>query len=300
MPRPFAPVRRSPSAAATIGLALAASACAVLQEPIGPVRSETVHAVTRSNQLITFNAGRPQQVLSRLPILGLADDETLRSIDYRVARGQLFGLTSRNRLVRLDPVTGQAVQVGDGVDLGAADAPVGIDFNPTVDRIRVVAGARNLRLHPDTGAQIDGDPATPGVQPDGRLRYLANDPAEGRVPVLLDAAYTYNKRDEKITTNYAIDGALGTLVLQGSLEGAKPFVSPNSGVLRTVGPLGIDPPFARAAFDIADVSNAAFAAVSRDDRAEPGWYEIDLQTGRARLIGTIRANEPVHGIAIAP
>jgi hypothetical protein len=37
----------------------------------------------------------------------------------------------------------------------------------------VVSGSFNLRLHPDTGAPVDGDPATPGVQPDARLAYTA-------------------------------------------------------------------------------------------------------------------------------
>ena len=44
----------------------------------------------------------------------------------------------------------------------------GFDFNPTVDRIRVVNDAGfNLRLHPDTGVIVDSDPNQPGVQLDG-------------------------------------------------------------------------------------------------------------------------------------
>ena len=58
--------------------------------------------------------------------------------------------------------------VGSGVVLPAGATEWGFDFNPTVDRIRVVndRGA-NLRLHPDTGAQVDGNADQPGLQPDG-------------------------------------------------------------------------------------------------------------------------------------
>ena len=88
--------------------------------------------------------------------------------------------------------------------------------------------------------------------------------------------------------------------MQGSREGTAPSISPNTGILRTVGMLGVAGPIARASFDIADVTNTAYAALSATRDGEPGWYEIDLVSGRARLIGTLRAGEAISGIAIEP
>lgn len=285
---------------AVVAASLLAACAGAERETVGPARKETAFAVTASNQLISFNAGQPQKILTRKAITGLAAGETLAGIDYRVARGQLYGLTSAGRLLRLDTASGAVEPVGQPLGLPSAGERVGFDFNPTVDRIRLVgSGGRNQRLHPDTGAAVDGDANSPGVQPDGDLGYAAAEGAAGRTPRVVAAAYTYNKVDEKITTNYVIDAADATLAMQGSREGATPVVSPNTGRLTTIGKLGI-PAFAGASFDIADVSNAAFIATERAGERESRWYGVDLATGKASFIGTIKAGDPVRGIAIEP
>jgi hypothetical protein len=175
-----------------------------------------------------------------------------------------------------------------------------VDFNPTVDRIRVANDAGyNLRLHPDTGAVVDGDPNTPGVQFDGRLHYDAGDVNAGKPARVAAAAYTYNKTNDKITTNFAIDGALGTLVHQGTKEGVTPMVSPNTGRLYTVGSLGIGS-FGHATFDISDLSNTAYAGVRASGAPSTRWYRVDLATGKASFIGTVGGGEPLVGAAIEP
>jgi len=113
------------------------------------------------------------------------------------------------------------------------------------------------------------------------------------------AAYTYNKKDDKLTTNYAIDRRAGHLVTQGSMEGAKPVVSPNTGQLRTVGPLGLGP-LTNASFDIADVTGAAFAAVNTAAQAATRLYLINLATGKAELLGIVGTGDPVIGMAVEP
>ncbi len=300
------PLRRpGPAAVALAGAAvcsiLAVAGCATPRdEAVGALRKETAFAVTASNQLISFNAGQPQKVLSRKPITGLAAGESLVGIDYRVARGQLYGLTTAGRLLRLDTSSAAVEPIGQPLGIDFAAETVGFDFNPTVDRIRLVGDAgRNQRLHPDTGAAVDGDATQAGVQPDGRLAYASGDPAAGRMPRVVAAAYTYNKVDEKITTNYVIDAAQGALAMQGSREGTTPVVSPNTGRLATVGALGI-PTFTSASFDIADVSNAAYIATDRAGQRESRWYGVDLASGKASFIGTIRAGETVRGVAIEP
>jgi hypothetical protein len=287
------------AAPAALLTALALAGCATTpNETVGPPAKEFIDAVSTSNQLVRFNAGQPQKLLSSRPLTGLAAGDTLIGVDYRVAKGQLFGLGTSGQLYRIDTRTAAASPVGAPTALPREGATEwGFDFNPTVDRIRVVNDAGfNLRLHPDTGALVDGDPNQPGVQFDGRLAYDAADANAGKAPGIVAAGYTYNKDNDKITTNYALDGRLGLLVHQGSKEGAQPVVSPNTGRLYTVGSLGIGS-FQRATLDISDVSNTAYSAVTTGQKSV--WYRIDLATGRATRIGTV-AGEALVGAAIEP
>ena len=269
-------------------------------EPPPSARTEILHAVTASGELISFRAGEPQRLLKRQPVQGLAEGDSLAGIDYRVARGVLYALSAQGRLYTLDARSARLSPVGAGAPLPIALAGprFGFDFNPAADRIRVVGErGQNLRLHPDTGALVDGDPAREGLQPDGALHYASGDAQAGRAPQLLAAAYTYDKNDDKRTTNFAIDGASGALVMQGSLAGAVPVVSPNTGRLSTVGPLGTGR-LQDAAFDIADLDNSAFAALRIGDRTR--LYLVDLDSGRATLLGTIGNGQALSGLAIEP
>jgi hypothetical protein len=146
---------------------------------------------------------------------------------------------------------------------------------------------------------VDGNPAEPGLQLDGALHYVAGDRHAGRTPDLAGVAYTYNKKNEKITTNYAIDRALGALLMQGSAEGAEPVVSPNTGQLRTVGLLGTGP-LAEAHFDISDIANTALLAAQLAGQTQTRLYRLDLASGRATELGLIGQGEPLAGLAIEP
>src|SRR5574343_541699 len=215
--------------------------------------------------------------------------------DPDAPREMVWVLGQDGRLVQLAAARPEAV--GTGIGWPLLGAAVGIDFNPTVDRLRVVTEAgQNLRVHPDTGAVVDADPATPGVQTDTVLGYGPGDPQAGRAPRVVAAGYTYNTRDDKLTTNYAIDLAAGQLVMQGSREGEQPVVSPNTGRLRSVGPLGVDG-LTHADLDISDVRNTALAVLHTDLSR---LYRIDLASGRATLLGRIGDGAPVRSLAIEP
>jgi hypothetical protein len=268
-----------------LAAAMLIAACATV-EPMGPVAKDEIVAVTVSNHLLRFNAGQPQIVRERRLLTGLRAGETLLGIDYRVARGELYALGASGQLYRIDVAKALAQPVGPGVALPRGGTEWGFDFNPTVDRIRVVASnGLNLRLHPDTGAIV----AT-----DGPLAYADNRPA-----AIVAAAYTYNKTDDKLTTNYALDGAAGTLVHQGTKEGEAPAVSPNTGRLYSVGSLGTGA-FAHATFDISDLSSAAYAGLRGAGAGATRWHRVDLATGRATFIGTVGGGEPLAGAAIEP
>lgn len=264
------------------------TACASTSEPAGEPRPETVYAVTDAAELIRFNAGRPQHIEQRLPLQGLPPGDRLVGIDFRVARGVLYALSASGRLYTVDTSTARLSAVGSGAPVALQGQRFGVDFNPVADRVRVASDSgQNLRLHPDTGALAATDPA---------VQLPA--PRTGAAPaVVAGAAYTYNKRDDKLTTNYAIDIANGWLLTQGSREGVQPVVSPNTGVLAVVGELGTGA-LEDAAFDIADTNNAALAALRSGGRTR--LFAVDLDTGRATLLGTVGDGRALWGLAIAP
>ena len=288
--------RLSLSMLAIVGLA----ACTTMApEPEGADRAEKAVAVTASNKLLKFNAGRPGRILSTLNITGLQAGETLLGIDYRVSKDQLYALGSSGRLYTVNEDTAVSSDVGMPFAVRLEGTQFGFDFNPVVDRIRVISNTgQNLRLHPDTGAVVDSNPTLDGVQTDSKLTYAAGDVNFGKAPVAVGAAYSYNKADTKITTNFALDAATGALITQGSREGVVPAVSPNTGQLFTVGNLGIA--FSTAAFDIQALSDVAFAALNSDAATASRWVTIDLKTGSAKSLGTIGGGERVVGIALEP
>ena len=287
------------------GAALALGGCAVTgtepAEAEGPPARETVLALTASGELLRFNAGQPRRVQSSVPVKGLRPGDSLVGIDFRVAKGVLFAVGRMGQVYTLDSASGQLTAVGSGTpSVALLGQRFGVDFNPALDRIRVVSDTgQNLRFHPDTGAQIDFDPATPGPQADPDLRFAPGDAQQGHRPQVVSAAYTYNTRDEKLTTNYVLDARLGTLAMQGSLEGAMPVESPNLGVLRTVGPLGTGP-LTDASFDISDVRNTALAVVRTPQHPRARLFRLDLATGQATAVGTVGQGQPLIGMAIEP
>lgn len=288
---------------AFVALSTVIAACGMSpdREVEGPPRKEAIVALTDGGALVRFNAGQPQKVTAIGAVKGLAAGENLLGIDYRVNRGVLFGLGSTGRVYTIDAKTAEAKAVGGApLAIPLSGGEFGFDFNPAVDRIRIVSSSgQNLRAHPDTGAAVDGNANQDGVQADGALAFAAGDRNAGTTPRVVGAGYTYNKQNEKITTNFAIDAATRSLVMQGSKEGATPAVSPNTGQLFTVGALGVAA-FARASFDIADVNNAAFVAINHDNAARTRFYEVDLASGKATFIGTVGTTERLRGMAIEP
>lgn len=275
----------------------------VSTEPEGPPRKEVVFAVTADHRLLSFNAGQPARLLTGRQLSGLRTGEEILGIDFRVHKRVLYALGrtgAESRLLIIDTATARVTQVGTTPLLVPLNGlAFGFDFNPTVDRIRVVSDTgQNLRVHPDTGAVVNTDPKESGVVTDGRLVYDKADINAKRRPSVLAAAYTYNK-NEKITTNFAIDSFARTLVIQGTREGVTPGVSPNSGRLFTVGSLQAGP-FANASFDIADLAGTAFVATTAAGARESRFHLMDLNTGRATYLGRIGGGEAIVGIAVEP
>jgi len=268
------------------------SAGVVAKSPSALKGNETLWLLTQSHQLLKVNAKAPTQVLAQKALIGLADDEQIQGIDYRVAYGVLFALSDKGQLYTVNTGTGAVTAVGEPLSADTLQtAQFGFDFNPAADRIRVVNElGQNLRLHPETGALAATDPD---------LHYAASDSHAGQSPAVVAAAYTYNQQDAKLTTNYAIDKTLGTLVTQGSIEGAQPAVSPNTGQLFTVGALGITG-LQQVSFDISDINNIALIAVTTEAETATTLYQLDLTSGKAYKLGQLADGSALAGIAIEP
>lgn len=237
-----------------------------------------VYGLTNSNSLVRFDSSTPGVISSTLAITGLNSGTSLLGIDFRPANGQLFGLSSDSRLYTIDTTTAAATLVGSAGAFVINGTSFGFDFNPVVDRIRVVSNAdQNLRLNPN-GALAATD--TP-------LSFAPGDVNANANPNVVGAAYTNSFAGATTTTLYGIDSALGILVTQNP---------PNSGILNTIGSLGVSTSD-NVGFDIFFFGNQAFASLTSVGGLS-SFYSINLATGAASLIGGIGRGLLITDIAI--
>lgn len=242
----------------------------------GVVRAEDIYALTVTNSLVRVSTDNPALVISSVAITGLQSGESLVGIDFRPNTGQLFGVGNSSRVYIINVTSGVATAVGatpfSPVLLGTA---FGVDFNPTVDRIRVVSDTgQSLRLNPNDGT-VAGD--------DTVLAYAQLDPSFGAVPRVVASAYSDNFPGSTTTTLYSIDSTQDTLVTQGSLNAV---VSPNGGALFTVGKLGVNTGDL-SGLDISGGTGTAYASLTLTGETSSKLYSINVFSGTASLQGTI-------------
>ena len=251
---------------------------------VGP----TLFAYNYTNDhLVCFSAAAPSVLMRDIALTGLLASEFLVGIDFRPATGELYAVAtspSGDRVVTIDTVTGAVAPVTTGFLAEISGGYFGIDFNPVVDRLRVVSNLdSNLRLNPTNGA-IAGTDST--------LAYAVGDPNDGTDPQVTHIAYT-NGAGAISTTLYGIDVGLDSLVRIGSAGGTP--VSPNSGQLTTIGPLGLDAT-SSGGFDVDPGTGLAWAALRVAGTSR--LYSIDLATGAATLIGAIGSAGDFDGLAV--
>jgi hypothetical protein len=227
------------------------------------------YGLTSSNQLVTYNAKTPETTSASVAVTGLQTGETLLAIDFRPATGQLYGLGSTSRLYAINHLTGRATAIGTAPFTPAISGNVaGFDFNPTVDRIRLVTSTgQNLRLHPETGVVA----AT-----DGNIT-----PASAAITAV---AYSNNVAGSSATTLFDIDRQSGKLFKQDP---------PNNGALVEIGSLGIGA-FTDGSFDISPDNAVALAALTVGSTNV--LYRIDVNTGKATALGNLGTT--ITGLAI--
>src|SRR5690606_33188659 len=120
-----------------------------------------------------------------------------------------------SQLYSVNPSSGAVTAIGMPLHPKAMGSFIGFDFNPTVDRIRLITEeGQNLRLHPDLGTVVFVDGSlSPGM------------------PMASGAAYTKSFAGTTETALFVVD-AQNYKLYQVS--------PPNDGVLVEIGSLGID------------------------------------------------------------
>ena len=224
-------------------------------------------------------------------IAGLLGGDEVVGIDIRPLTGRRHALvkgTASDRVYVVNPATGAATQVGGTFATRLVGTSFGVDFNPVVDRIRIVSDSdENLRVHPDTGTV---------AAVDGTLAYKAGDVYAGMNPSVTAVASRSNvpggdAASTPPTDLYGIDADRDALVRQDP---------PNAGTLNTDGFLNVG--------DATSVSGLDSAGSDRDTpradavlvvNGEDALYTVNTDTASATKVGAFPASASVEDLAVA-
>ncbi|MEO7674693.1 MAG: DUF4394 domain-containing protein [Pyrinomonadaceae bacterium] len=266
----FSYLRHSSFAVLFLLLSVCFGASIIAQQPDGiGVTSANVFGVNSTNQLVRFNSSSPSMVTTVGSITGLQGGETIVGIDFRPLTGELFGLSNGSRLYVINTATG-AASSPRSLSVALTGSTFGVDFNPTVDRLRITSNTgQNLRVDPSNGvATVDGaiNGAATGVEA---------------------AAYTNSFSGATTTTLFVLAASTDTLYTQ---------TPPNNGTLVPVGPLGVNFTDLNG-FDILSSDSTAFAALTVAGLSN--LYRINLTNGSASPIGMIgNGTSTLVGLAV--
>jgi len=249
--------------AAALAPAAAATATQLHRAPL------KLFALTDDGRLLVLREHRASRAEVIARVYGLQTDTALVGIDHRPATGELYGLGNAGGVYVIDTRTGLAI-LKSRLDKALDGTVFGVDFNPTVDRLRIVSDTgQNLRANVDTGATLV----------DTALNFPGPSPAAPTTPAsgVTGAAYTNNDADPTTaTTLYGLDTVNDQVAIQSP---------PNQGALAATGKLGLDVG-SQVGFDVysrvddgTTRSVRALASLVVDGRAR--LYRIDLVTGRA-------------------
>lgn len=304
--------RRRLIAASWLGLSLAACSSLPLPASAGPM----VHALTTRNELVSFHAERPQQVVSRRPLTGLDEQEAILGLGFDSTRRELLALSSLGRLYRIDTASARATALGEAlrvplrgnafgvVALAGGDIRLLSDAGQAL-RVRRAAnaaaapalGSASAAAVAGSAAPAPGQGAASAAAPDSifsvsegpALGYAPEDVHAGQAPGLVAAARLGGP--DVPGRLYAIDAALGTLVALDEASGAA------LGPLRTVGRLKTTA-IELAGFDIDRARRVGYAALTSDEASASVWARVDLVTGVATALGAIGGGDTVRALAL--
>lgn len=200
-------------------------------------------------------------------------NEEILAIDYRNSEGQLYALTrleAEGRIIIITPTTGEVTRVStliaDGTTtkiLLSTTASYTIDFNPTVDRLRII-GSDDTNFRADA---LTGETFT-----DGTISIAS--------ATIAGVAYTdvFAAANGRTTTLFGIDTDTDALY---------PFSSANAGTLGTARSLGVGDVTRVNGFDINPSSSALSAVLTVG--GQTSLYSINANSGAASRISSLPA-----------
>ncbi|RZK40703.1 MAG: DUF4394 domain-containing protein [Hymenobacter sp.] len=262
---------------------------------------QLAYALAGTN-LLTFDTALPGTIRTSLSITGVDATQTLVGLDIRPANNGLYALgynaaaaagAANSQLYSINAVTGVATPNSAAFRLELGTGAIGFDFNPTVDRIRVVGANRNnYRLNPIFGV------ASPLAATDGVVAYTTGTATPNIGAVAYTNSFTGTPQ-ATATALYNYDLTLNQLNTQAT---ANP---PADGQLTVVGGSGIAVNATAPAVDLDIYStgtgvNTAYLVANTGTSASTSLYTVNLTTGAATLVGAIgNGGVAARNIAVA-
>lgn len=306
-----------------------------------PTGSQTLTALDPSTGTFSTSTTLASPSVGYL-ITGITSGQVLVGIDYRTANGDLYALgfnaqeaTAANaQLYTLrvtntpSATTATLTPVGAPIRLELTDnnrqntrgviPNIGFDFNPRVDRIRVVApNGANYRLNPSNGQVVPTTISPAPIGTDGNLFYASGAvAAPAASPYVGTAAYTNSRLGLRGTTLYDIDVTNTNAVLSTQNPPNNGQLNPVAGVSFFLpsssggsGPFPITSPTVGLGLDVYNTNTAYLIEARLRDNTETtvtaatrytsNFYTFNLNSGRATLVANIIGNVTLYYSDIA-
>jgi hypothetical protein len=231
------------------------------QTPGGSLGGLEIVGLTDDQTLVCIPERKPAISATIGAVSGLLGDVRLVGIDFRPATGELYALGNDGGVYTIDVASGEA-KFQTQIDKKLSGTSFGIDFNPTVDLLRIVS---------DTGQNLAANVVTGAT-----TVYTNND---------LSAVTA--------TTLFDINTVTDRVVIQAP---------PGNGTLNPTGNLRVDAgtdagfDIYSALRDGVTFEVKPFAALTVGGQA--GLYTLDLLTGAASLRGAFGASHRVVDLAV--
>ncbi|MDZ4297734.1 MAG: DUF4394 domain-containing protein [Moraxellaceae bacterium] len=265
-----------------------------------PANLTPANVLTGINSIGFLNADAPANSLENLGTLtGVVMGDQLVSVDRRPQTGYLYALgynasAASLRVYVVHPDSLVATPLGQPIVAVPPAAAIGggsvstrfeMDFNPAVDRLRVVSTlGENYRINPNNGALVERDGDTN---------------IGGALTSVAATAYTNSAPNLGITTQYTVtEGAQGSVYIQnppnnGTLTSAK-VLNP---ALASI--LGFDiAPGVNASANNSPVMGLAYALVKTNSASNESIVRINLDTGAVTSNTAINNGAGLVGLAI--
>lgn len=238
---------------------------------------------SNGQQIVAFDPGNPAGATT-LSVTG--DASRLDAFDFRPATGELIGFDSAtDRYFVIDTSTGATTRIDDGAAVVVPQSNVlDVDWNPTIDRMRLVTGANdNVVFNPTNGATTQVTD----------LFYGVGDVSEGVDPTIVGNAYTNSFAGAGATVQYVLDAATDSL---GALAN-------NAGAISTIAPLTLGGSSfffgTNGGFDIFSGGGGEVAYALLFGGGLTSLFTLDVATGGLTKLGDFSANlGGLKGLAI--